>query len=273
MKAQFISQLVSTPLNIDRIRARSIIGHIVATLLKNERPDEDAWGGPLPKMRIEGDVAIIPIRGLVMMNVPDWVKSYGFNITDANDIESELDQALANPDVNLIVHDSDSPGGSSLAGDKLFDITEAANRRKPVFGWCGDGAEAASTAYEAIAPCRAILAGWYASAVGCVGSYLAHLDDTKYLADLGFSMRVFRSGEIKGIGIDELSEAQAAYLQSLVDTAGATFRKNVSKYRTAIAREDMEGQWFNGTEAAKRGFVAGNAKDLRAAILKFRGML
>lgn len=273
MKAQFIDQLLTTPWSIDKLRGRTILGHIVTTLLKNERPEEDVCGDPLPKMQIVGDVAVIPICGVIQMCVPDWVKEWGFNLTDANDIEEELDAALANPSVSMIVLDVNSPGGSSLAGNKLFDIVEAANRRKPVFAWTQDGAQCASAAYDAVAPARAILTGWYASAVGCIGTYLAYLDDTGLWEQMGIKVRVFRSGELKGIGEDALTEAQAAYLQEQVDYYGARFRKNVSKYRTAIDPADMEGQWFNGEEAARRGFVHGNAKDINAAIAKFRGML
>jgi protease-4 len=224
-------------------------------------------------MQVIGDVAVIPIFGVVSMNIPDWIKKYGFNITDANDIEEEVDQALANPAVAMIVFDVDSPGGSSLAGDKLFSVTERANRQKPCFAYCADGCDMASTAYEAVASATALLAGPYAEGVGCIGSYLAFLDDTQFLANMGITFKVFRSGDLKGIGEDALTQEQADYLQSLVDTAGSVFRANVKKYRSGIAVADMQGQWFKGTEAASRGFVAGTAKDLSAAIAKFRRMI
>ena len=47
---------------------------------------------------------------------------------------------------------------------------------------------------------------------------------------------VSRSGELKGIGIDALTQEQRDYLQSLVDNAGATFRSNLLEYRTGIDR-------------------------------------
>lgn len=273
MKAQFIDKILSTPWNIHKLRGRTILGHIVSTLLKNERPAEDKYGAPLPKMQILGDVAVIPIRGIVLIGVPDWIKAYGFSLTDANDIEEEVGRALAHPDVRLIVIDGDSPGGSALAGDKLFEVTRQADRRKPVLGWCGDGADLASTMYLAVASARAILAGPYAAGIGCIGTYLAYLDDTEFWEKMGIKFRVFRSGELKGMGIDGLSEHQADYLQSLVGRSGEAFRAAVRQFRTGIAEEDMEGQWFTGIEAAQRGFVAGNAKDLASAITKFRGMV
>ncbi|CAN5458841.1 hypothetical protein BH20VER3_BH20VER3_00520 [soil metagenome] len=269
-KAEYAARIISQPWNLHRMRARTILGNLVNALLRSERPDEDLFGDPLPKMQIVGDLALIPLSGVVSINVPDWLKQLGLNLTDAKDIEEELGVALADANVRMIVLDVDSPGGLSLAGDLLFDVVEAANRKKPCFAWCGDGCDMASTAYEAVAPCTALLSGYYADGVGCIGSYLAMLDDTEFWLQMGMKWEVFRSGELKGIGEDALSGPQRDYLQGSVDQAGATFRRNVSKYRQLIAPEDMQGQWFDGKTAAQRGFVAGNASDLNAAIAKFR---
>jgi ClpP class serine protease len=97
-----------------------------------------------------------------------------------------------------------------------------------------------------------------------------HGSAPEFWAQMGMKWEVFRSGELKGIGIDALTQEQRDYLQSLVDNAGATFRSNLLKYRTGIDPADMQGQWFDGINAAKRGFIAANADDLQAAIAKAR---
>lgn len=273
MKAQFIDKLLSEPWNMDRLRARTLLGHIIQTLIQNERPASTPSGRSLPTMQTVGDVAIIPLCGVIQLNIPDWIKEWGLNITDANDIEEEIDKALSNPAVRMIVFDVDSPGGSALAGEKLFELVEAANRKKPCFGFCADGADAASTAYLAIASTQAILAGKFAKGIGCIGSFHVLLDDSEYWAKLGMNFRVFRSGDFKGIGEDSLSEEQASYLQSKVDQAGDSFRQKVKKYRIGVAEENMRGQWFNGVQAAESGFTAGTCKDLNAAISRFRKMM
>lgn len=224
-------------------------------------------------MQIIGDVAVIPLVGVLMMNIPTWAKEYGLNVTDVNDIAEELDRATNDPAVAFTVIDSDSPGGWSVAGGKLFDLVEAAARRKPVFGWCADGADCCSAAFNAVSPCRAVLCGKHALAIGCIGSYLAMMDDTEFWKLMGITWEVFRSGELKGIGEDGISEAQRTFLQGQADAAGARFRANVSKYRTYIPREEMEGQYYTGADAARLGFTSAIAKDLPAAIAKFRGML
>jgi ClpP class serine protease len=275
-RQNFATKLITNPWNIDSIRARTIIGGLIRKLVRNDRPETDESGYPSPKMQIVGGVAVIPIMGTILMNVPQWIKDWiGCDcFTDANDIEQEITEALNNENVQIIVFTVDSPGGIATASDKLFDVIEAANKVKPCFAYCADGCDMASAAYEAVAPCREIRAGFYAVGIGCIGSYIAYLDDTEFWAQMGISFEIFRSGELKGLGASvPLSEYQRNYLQSLVDRSGAIFRANVKKYRTAIADEDMQGQWFDGKSAAARGFVSGCDKTFDAAIRRFQASI
>ena len=271
MKARFIDRLISQPWHIGATRGRTIISTMLLSILKNERPDKDICGDPLPKMQLVGDVAVIPVSGVVMLNVPDWIKPYGINLTDPNDIEEEIDEAINNPAIAIIALTFDSPGGESLAGEKLFDLTESAGRKKPVLSFVGDGAQLCSSAYQAAAPSLAIYAGKY-SQVGCIGTYMAYLDDSAFWEQMGMVWETFRSGDFKGID-GKLTDQQREYFQSLVDEYGDRFRAGVSKYRSAIDPADMQGQTFRGIDAAQRGFVAGTVKDLTAAVAKFRRLL
>lgn len=272
MKSQFIDRLLSQPWHIGTSRGRTIIGSMLQALLKNERPEEDVFGDPLPKMQVVGDVSIIPVCGVLMLNAPDWAKSWGFNLTDPNDIEEEIDESLNNPAVEFIVLNIDSPGGESIAGEKLFDLVESASRKKPVFSFAKDGAMICSSAFQCAAPSVAILAGKF-SEIGCIGTYLSLLDDTGWWEQMGIKWEVFRSGALKGIGEDALTTEQRDYLQQTVDAFGDRFRKMVSKYRTEIDPANMQGQSFRGAEAAQYGFTAGIAKDLDSAIGKFRKLI
>lgn len=268
MKSTFINKLLCQPWDISREKGRTIISGIME-LIRSERPAESIFGEPLPKMRIEGDTAIVPICGVIMLAVPEWVKDYGFGITDANDIAEELAEAVNNPEVARIVLDFNSPGGDSHAGYKLVDAVTAAARKKPVMSWCADGSQMCSAAYNAACPSDFIATGPY-SIVGSVGSYLVALDDSEYWKMLGFKWEVFRSGEIKGIGEDGISDEQKTFLQDMVDKSGDRFRANVKKYRSAIDPADLRGQWYLGDEAATRGFTHALAPNFNAALAKFR---
>lgn len=254
------------------MKGRQIIGDMLVKLQRSERPEEDICGNALPKMQIQGDMAIIPISGVLMLNVPDWIKAYGWNLTDPNDIEQELDMALNDPRVTQIWQVIDSPGGESVAGQKLFDIFDAARRKKPIFSFTKDGGMVDSAAYNSAAASLAVYFGRYAD-VGCVGTYLVQLDDSKYWAELGIDWKVFRSGEFKGIGIDAITKEQEDYLQETVDQFGALFRRNVLKYRSMIDPANLRGQSFRGIEAAQLGFGASAVKDFDAAVAKGRKLL
>ncbi len=283
MISQFASRLLTTPWDISEARGRTILSAMLQRLFagksavpkkllkaRAERPEEDCYGEPLPVMEKVGDMAVIPIVGTLMLNVPDWIKSWGMGLTDINDVADEMNEAMNDPAIAFLVLDVDSPGGESVAGAKLFDLVESA--RKPVFTWCDDGADMCSAAFNGPLPSQMILAAKYAT-VGCIGSYLAVLDDVEYWKMLGFVWEVFRSGDLKGMGEDGFSEAQKKFLQELSDKWGGRFRKNVESYRTELPRELMEGQWYCGDEAARLGFTHGTAKDFDGAVKKFRGLL
>lgn len=272
MKSQFTSRLLTSAWNISPHRGRHLIASILQRLIASERPAADAWGDPLPTMSVSDGIAIIPVIGTLMVNVPDWVKSWGLAITDANDIAEELEEATQRPDVTMAILNIDSPGGESIAGEKLYDAVETFRQSKPIFTYSADGALICSSAYQCAAPSTAILTGKFSS-VGCVGTYMVYLDDSIYWQNMGISFEVFRSGSLKAIGQEgSLTDDQRKYLQSTVDEFGARFRSGVLKYRTGIAAEDLDGQDFLGSIAARKGFTAGLAPDLASATARFQRM-
>ena len=270
MIARFINRLTSTPWHIGPSAGRTIISHMILSLLKNERPAQDMFGDPLPQMSIQGNAGVIPIGGILMLNCPDWIKQYGFNVTDPNDIEDEIQLGLDNPRVDYLLLDTDSPGGESIAGEKLYDLVEAAGKVKPVFSWTADGAQCCSAAYQGGAPSMAMLSGKFAE-MGCIGTYMAYLDDSGYWEQFGLKWETFRSGSLKGID-GALTPEQRAYFENMTADYGARFRSGVLKYRTGIDPANMEGQTFRGVEAAQLGFTAGTAADIDEAMQKFSRM-
>jgi ClpP class serine protease len=272
MKEAFINKLISQPMSIERHRARTIIASIVQKL-RAERPSEDKWGDPLPKMQIVSDVAIVPVFGPIAIGIPDWVKSYGVNLTDVDDVAEELTQANNDPRVALTVLNFDSPGGWTLAGQKLFDHVAKLQKSaggKPILAWCADGAEVGSAAYHGAMPATRFYTGRYALAVGCIGTFYTLLDDTEWWKMMGITIEVLRSGDLKGMGLDGYSEAQKAWLQSEANAYGTRFRKDVARYRTELSSAEMEGQFYDGEKAAALGFTHDVMADLPTALAKFR---
>ncbi|HEY4283308.1 MAG TPA: S49 family peptidase [Chthoniobacterales bacterium] len=270
-KLQLLSKVMSAHWGLDKMRGRTVLSAIVQSLITGQRPDKDIFGDPLPCMQKVGDIALIPLTGVIYVDVPDWIKEYGLWLTDINDITQEIANALNDPVIQFLVFDVDSPGGLSSAGNRLFDVIDAASRKKPCFAYCGHSRDMASAAYDAIAACTRIACSPHAEGVGCVGSYLAYLDDTEFWLQMGFKWEVFKSGEYKGIGESvPLTEAQRKFLQDQTDYYGSIIRGNVSKYHPAIPTEDLQGQWYAGTQAAQKTFVHELKDDLQTAIVYFR---
>lgn len=273
-KTHYISKVLGAHWGLDKIRGRTIICSIIHPLLPRltaQRPEEDDFGDPLPCMKKLGDIAEIPISGVLSIDVPDWLKECGVWLTDVNDVIEEINDALQDANIRFLVFPVNSPGGLSLAGNRLFEIIERANKIKPCFAYCAAGHDMASAAYDAVAGCTALACSPHAEGVGCIGSYIAYLDDTEFWGLMGIKWEIFKSGEYKAIGESvPLTEPQRLFLQSQADYYGAIIRRNVKKYRTNIADEDLQGQWYAGTQAAQKGFVYTLFDDLQTAIAKFR---
>lgn len=273
-KTHYISKLLGAHWGLDKMRGRTVLCSIIHPLLPHptsDRPEQDIFGEPLPCMQKLGDIARIPIEGVMSIEVPDWLKEYGVWLTDVLDIEKEINDALQDANISMLVFDTNSPGGMSIAGNYLFEIIEAANKKKPCFYYTGPGRDNASACFDSIAGCTAGACSPHSEGVGCVGSYLAYLDDTEFWAKMGITWRIFKSGEYKGIGGSvPLTKNQEDFLQSQADYYGTIIRKNVKKYRTGIADEDLQGQWYPGRLAAQKGFVYTLADDLQSALAKFR---
>jgi ClpP class serine protease len=92
-----------------------------------------------------------------------------------------------------------------------------------------------------------------------VGVYAVITDVSEQAKALGISVKVFRSDELKGIGIPgtQVTSAQEAYLQkSVMDTAN-TFKANVKMKRKMVAEADLTGASISGREAAMKGLATG----------------
>jgi len=106
---------------------------------------------------------------------------------------------------------------------------------------------ACSAAYWIACQCDQVLAPASAS-VGSIGVYLALLDQSQRLQDMGLNVQEIKSGNLKTAGAPwkPLSESEEAHLQERVDHIGAMFRAAVTSKRPQVQQPAMEGQSFIG---------------------------
>lgn len=149
-------------------------------------------------------VAVIPLAGTLMKSRSS---SGGTSTVQAR---RDIRSAARNPDVSGIMLHIDSPGGTVAGTADLGAEVRDARRSKPVFAQIED--QATSAAYWVASQASRVYANTAGAMAGSIGTILAVQKDTSG------RVAVFASGPLKAPGATgELSDAQAAYLQGLVN--------------------------------------------------------
>ena len=217
--------------------------------------------GEKPKAYKAGRVGVVPLRGVVGKSLAPIDRMTG--AVDLDDFFNDLDEMENDDEVEVILVDISSPGGT------VTGVEEAAARlarsRKPTVAFTDT--EAASAAYWIGSAADRFVATSSAT-VGSIGVYMAIPDLSKAYEAAGVEMQVVKAGKLKGAGIEgtRLSDEQRADLQAQVDELHADFKAAVRGKRRLVREEDMEGQVFSGKVAARKGLVTGLTGSFRDLI-------
>ncbi|MGV3605202.1 MAG: S49 family peptidase [Planctomycetaceae bacterium] len=215
---------------------------------------------PLPRRIMVGDVAVLPIVGM-MERKPSYITAYGFGIS-TEQIESELIACLGDSRVKSIVFFVDSPGGDAMGNEELFNRIFAARGTKPISafvrGYCCSAAYYISSATSKIVTTPS-------SVVGSIGTMMVHQDYSKMLEDYGVKATLITYGENKGFGnpYEPLSENSRKLLQQLINDHGQQFANAVARGRgvsveTVLAKYG-QGNVFLAKESLSIGLIDGIA--------------
>ncbi len=208
----------------------------------------------------EDGVAIISINGPLSSHSSWWTRFLG--MVGYPDIRDALVNAAHNVNVDEILLDFDSPGGSASGIEDISNlITKVDKNFKPVTAYTKG--TMASAAYWLASATREINSSKLAS-VGSIGVIATHFDVTKQLEQFGVKATVFRAGEFKALGgpYEELSDTAKEIIQGRLDKLYDAFITQVAMGRNvpeSVVREKMaEGREFLGYEALKVGLVDSN---------------
>lgn len=220
-----------------------------------------------PKMTIDGDVAIVPITGILAKNPDAWELYNGVEDSDA--ILELLDQADANPAVKGVLLNIDSPGGLSTSLD-LGDKVTSMRARKPIVAYTSN--MMTSLAYYVGSQAHVIVSSRNAL-VGSIGVYSYHVDLSRLYADSGISIEVFRNKEasFKAAGLMgmELTDEQKAHITERSQQLFEQFKSAVRSTRRGVSDGVMRGQTLQGSDGKTAGLVdAIGTKTFATAILK-----
>lgn len=194
-------------------------------------------------MKVQGDTAVIRISGVLLKNVPGWLRLYGYDVTGYDEVARMLQTALDDATVSRIELRITSPGGQVAGGMEAAAAIRAADTVKPVTAVIED--LGASGAYWLATSARRIEANANAE-VGSIGVYMVYYDASKLADDEGVKVIVIRSGEHKGMGVfgAPITETQVAAMQEVIDGMNGHFIEQVSRGRQVTREKAAE--WATG---------------------------
>ena len=212
-------------------------------------------------LSVEGGIGTVVLRGPMMRN-PDVIDQLVFGATDTEEVMAAVHEAKEREDVQAILLDIDSPGGSVNGTPELAAAVAAASKDKTVYAF--SAGQMCSAAYWVASQCDAVYATPSAR-VGSIGVILPVVDSSEAFAQAGLKMEVFAAGKFKSAGTPgtSLTEEQKDYLQGEVEDIAADFRSAVLERGRKIPDEAMEGQTFSGRRAMRlnlAGMVDGKAQ-------------
>jgi signal peptide peptidase SppA len=266
----YISKAIesSRPIMMDMTKANAIVDvwkTIDITVDKKASEVRDMlelmFGKPR-EMEMVGNVAVIPIQGVIGKNLSDLEKLCGS--CDVDDISEWVQQAEANPDVHSVVFDINSPGGTTAGVPELAD--QIFGMKKPTMAYTDT--ECLSAAYYLGSQAKRLCASPSADVVNA-GVYIAFADVSEAYKMEGVKMEVIKSGEYKAIGMEgtSLSDKQRKMLQDDVNETHDAFKEAVKRSRKFAKDDDMEGQTYTGKKAAEKGLVTGVYATMADAIM------
>lgn len=196
--------------------------------------------------------AIIPLKGVIGRCLPEMETYCGS--CDLEDVEEMLEDAVRDDAVKVIILAVDSPGGVSVGVPEFARRIRNCPKRVIAF----TESEACSAAYWIASQASEFFAT-PSSSVGSVGCYIAYLNSSEAYRKDGYRMEVYKSGALKGAGIDgtDLTEDQKKMLTDQTVEIHTDFKDDVKAVRSFVQDSDMEGQVFSGKVAAAKGLVTG----------------
>lgn len=181
-------------------------------------------------------------------------------ITDAAVYSRELKKFFEKEDIKGIVIKMDCPGGCAGASQAVFnDLKELKKQHlKPVVVWvqniCASGGY-----YIACAADRIIATP--SAFIGSIGAYIAQPELKKFIEQWHIKYQAIAAGSYKTAGnpLLEMTEAQQALLQGIVDDTYDQFIQAVSEQRPqltlATATTWADGKIFTGKQALALGLI------------------
>lgn len=197
------------------------------------------------------NVARIPVQGILMTTGSGLDQIFGLNtIVSADSVIESIELAEEDEDIDAILLDIDSPGGTPASADEILSKLETTT--KPTVAVVRD--LGTSAAYWVAVGTDHIVAS-PVSEVGSIGVTMSYLESASSTEKDGSRWIDLSSGLFKDAGNPErtLAEDEEQYFQSQVDTVHRYMLDRIASARPQISREELEaladGRAYLGAEA------------------------
>lgn len=206
--------------------------------------------------RMDGNVAVLPIRGFLMQKDNLVTKILGGTSTES--ISASLRQYAVDRSVSAIVLDVDSPGGSVFGISALAADIRAVRMKKPVVAVANSLAASAAYWLSSQASELNVAPG---GLVGSIGVVEYHSDISKAEEMDGVKTTIISAGKYKAETnpFGPLSDEAQADIQARVDSYYQDFLRDVAAGRGATVNQVRDGYGQGRIVTANRAVQMGMA--------------
>jgi len=204
-------------------------------------------------------IEVIPVSGVLVARGSQL--SMCETMTSYEGLRSQLRQAMADPMVERVVLDIDSPGGSAVGAFELATDIRAMTQQKPITGIVNYSAY--SGGYLIGSACTELVVS-QTSGVGSIGVIASHLDRSKQEEGLGVKVTTVFAGAHKNdlSPHEPLTEQSLKYLNDVVQESYQLFVNAVADYRGLSVQQVIATE--AGLYRGRQGIAAGLADRLQS---------
>ena len=175
------------------------------------------------------------------------------------EIVSQLRKAEDDPEVKAVLLKIDSPGGSVIASDLIYNEIMAFKQRKKAKVVAAMMGVAASGGYYIALPADFILAH-PTTVTGSVGVLFLNPNVSGLMEKIGVDVNVSKTGENKDMGspFRQATEEEQGIIQDIVDRLGAQFLDHIAEHRKLgpnRLKEISSARIYLADDALKLGMV------------------
>jgi signal peptide peptidase SppA len=204
-------------------------------------------------------IEVIPVSGVLVSRGSHI--SMCETMTSYESLRAQIRQAVADPMVERVVLDIDSPGGSAVGAFELAADIRAMAQQKPITGIVNYMAY--SGGYLIGSACSELVVS-QTSGVGSIGVIASHMDRSKQEEGMGVKVTTVYAGAHKNdlSPHEPLSEQSLKYLNDVVQESYQLFVNAVADYRGLSVQQVIatEAGLFRG----QQGIAAGLADRLQS---------